>query len=220
MQYKLTNLILREGVVPQTARSHQGEKYQWITAELYNELDPFGNPTRLPRYFIMQDNLIKAYEPYLEPAIGIPGAKKVNEASMQQAITEGKCPDLLHITNVFMVEWPLSESYVRLDSTTHKPILSQNGAIIPVTHLTLYLKKVLDTDTNEWVWQESPSQVANRVLQRNYAPVANIQVGSPTVAAPALAEQAPVAPSAATEASQPAAERAAQLQAELAALQA
>jgi hypothetical protein len=209
MKYKLQNLIYQEGVTPADARSHKNEKYAWITAELFNEADPFGNPARLPRFYIMEPGLIERFKPYLEP---IPGSdsKKVNEASMQEAINKGDCLPLLTVSNVFMVEWPLAEPYVRLDRETKQPILNKNGDIVPISTLVLYLKKTQDVDTNEWQWVESPASVATRVLSRSYRPLALIQGANP--AATAAGTTAPE-PSSAEETPE---QRIARLQAELA----
>lgn len=209
MKYKLTNLIYQEGTTPADARSHANEKYAWITAELFNEADPFGNPARLPRFYVMEPGLIERFKPYLEP---IPGsqAKKVNEASMQAAIDKGDCLPLLTISNVFMVEWPLAEPYVRLDRETKQPVLTKQGDLVRVDTLVLYLKKTLDPDSAEWQWVESPASVAQRVLARSYRPLALITgTANPTAAG----TTAPTEP-APTESPE---ERIARLKAELAA---
>ena len=182
MKYKLQNLVYQEGITPADARSHANEKYAWITAELFNEADPFGNPARLPRFYIMEPGLIERFKPYLEP---IPGsqAKKVNEASMQEAIDKGECLPLLSVSNVFMVEWPLAEPYVRLDRETKQPVLTKQGDLARVDTLVLYLKKTLDSDSAEWQWVESPASVATRVLARSYRPLALITgTANPTAA--------------------------------------
>ena len=195
MKYVFKNLILQSGTVPMTARSHQGEPYSWITAELFNESDPFGNPARLPRFYILSETLVTMFKPYCEPLTGpnvAPGTLKVNEVSINKAIAEGTCPDIMHISNVFMVEWPLAEPYVRLDRASRQPVTNKDGRITPVQSLTLYLKKTFDPDTNEWQWVEAPADVARRVLERSYQPANTIQ---PSAAAqPAATEpQAPAA---------------------------
>lgn len=211
MKYRLKNLVYQEGITPADARSHANEKYSWITAELFNNNDPFGNPNRLPRFYIMEPGLIELYKPYMEPLAGQPGQMKVNEVSIMKAIADGTCPNIMDISNVFMVEWPLGEKYVRLDRTTRQPVLNKDGIMTPTETLVLYLKKVLDPDTNEWSWVESPSSVAQRVLSRSYKPLALI---APEQAPSAQATQSEQAPSAAESPD----ERAARLKAELAAL--
>lgn len=188
MKYRLKNLIYQEGVTPADARSHANEKYAWITAELFNAADPFGNPSRLPRFYIMEPGLVEMYKPYMEPIPGQPGQMKVNEVSILKAISEGACMDIMNIGNVFMVEWPLGEKYVRLDRTTRQPVLNKDGIMVPTETLVLYLKKSFDPDTNEWQWVESPSSVAQRVLSRSYKPLAQIEGAT---AAPATTAAAP-----------------------------
>lgn len=190
MKYQLKNIRLSSGTV-QTQGIHFGEKYQWLSAELYNDEDIFANPARLPRFYCMTDAVIELYKPYAKPDTtpgAIAGTLLVDEALLKQAITDGKTPgDLLHISQVHTYIYDLDTTYARvyradvLDPQTrtvvHKKndfIKGSNNEVVPVTQLMLYLKKRYDAEAaavdpqKAWQWVENPAEVARRVIERSY----------------------------------------------------
>lgn len=189
MKYQLKNIRLSSGTV-QTPGAFFGQKYQWLSAELYNDEDIFANPGRLPRFYCMTDDVVNLYKPYAKPDTtpgALPDTLLVDEAILKQAITEGKVPDLLHISQIHTCTVTLDAPYARVyradvvDPATHVTvhkkndfIKSGNNDVIPVTQLTLYLKKKYDPEaaavdpTKAWSWVESPENVARRVLERSY----------------------------------------------------
>lgn len=215
MKYLLKNIRISGGTV-QTPGQYQGQKYQWLQAELFNDEDIFANPSRLPRFYNMTDQVINMYKPYAKQdpketvAEGQEPTLIVDEKALSEAIAKGECPDILHVNQVHRYNYPLDAPYARVyrrdvkdaktGATLHKAgefITGQQGEIVPVTELPLYLKKGRDNETNEWNWVEEPSIVARRLLERSYK---RYVVKQPTATAPAAETTAPEAAPDATQA--------------------
>jgi len=213
MKYLLKNIRISGGTV-QTPGQYQGQKYQWLQAELFNDEDVFANPSRLPRFYNMTDQVINMYKPYAKQdpneivAEGQEPTLIVDEKALSEAIAKGDCPDILHVSQIHRYNYPLSAPYARVYRRDVKDAKSgailfkagdfvrgQQGEIVPVTELPLYLKKGRDNETNEWDWVEDPSIVARRLLERNYK-----RYITTAPAAPAAEQTAPAATPDATQA--------------------
>lgn len=192
MKYLLKNITILSGT------QSNGTKYNWLQADLFNDEDIFGNPARLPRYYCMTDVVIDMYQKYAVDDTTRPGIKVVNEASVKEAIAKGEIGDILHINQIHAITMPLPAEYARIyrtqvkDATTGAVLHDKGDYIlaegqtepVPVSSITLHIKKYFDSETNEYSWVEDPHSVLRRVLERNYKPytrpgsVAQVQVPS------------------------------------------
>lgn len=224
MQYKLTQIRILSGTTKRPGSQFDGQKYEWIQARLYNDLQPSKNRNPLPRYYIFDQTTIDMYKECATQDPNAPETLLVNENDLKE-----KYPQLTHVGLVFKYAFPLTAPYMRIynrdiinattGQKTHskgEPVVNEQGEITPVTVLTLYLEKMADPDlpnqsVEDMAWVEEPHDAARRVLERNYKlyenpkPAANI---APTPAAP----EAPETPAQSPE------EEAAALRAKLAAL--
>lgn len=183
MKYKLTNLVITKGT------NKQGE-YVWMRVELENESDIFANAfnSNRPSMNIFDQDLIKQYfMPYAEPNAERPGTFKVNEESVKKAMEEGKCPDILHMNNVFSVTMPLPQPYGRIyradvkDTATGAIVHKKGDWVIPegqttptaITQLTLNVRMCIDNETGERSYPAngSPDRILRNTLETMYRPI-------------------------------------------------
>lgn len=177
MKYLLTDITIFK------ATNSRGE-YKWLRGRLYNDTDDSANPRQLPFYFAFNAKEVEKYEPFARADANRPGTFIVNEVDMQNAINEGKIKDLLHISNIFKITVPLTMPYARIYSAD--VVNTQTGAIehskgewvtaegqtepVPITELSLYMKKIVDNQTDETKWRDDPQIVARRILEKSYKP--------------------------------------------------
>lgn len=177
MKYLLTDVTIFK------ATNSRGE-YKWLRGRLYNDTDDSANPRQLPFYFAFNAKEVEKYEPFARADANRPGAFIVNEVDMQNAINEGKIKDLLHISNIFKITVPLTMPYARIYSAD--VVNAQTGAIehskgewvtaegqtepVPITELSMYMKKIIDNETGETNWRDDPMTEARRILERSYKP--------------------------------------------------
>lgn len=197
----MKNILITEGI-------NSRGIYRWLQADLFNDDDIFDNPAQLPRYYNMTPQVIDLFMPAAEKDAdqSTPDTTvyKVNEASMMQAIANGKHAngaivpgDVMHIDRVFPLEMPLTGIWGRInrrDITNDKGELiakkgefrkGANGEITPFTSLTLYLKK-----NKEGNWVDNPQQILARVLERGYRRLSDEFDAAAKPAAGAAAPQA------------------------------
>ena len=192
MKYLLKQITIYES-------TNQRGAYSWLQARLFNDIDVFGNPAQLPRYYNMTEEVVALYKPYstLDQARSAGEVKvyNVDEERLQEAITKGTIGDILHIDQIHSVVVPLPGWYARIHKTdiirdnslvAKKGDFVRNdaGEVIPVNSLELYLKKYFDPNepdaTKAWKWVEAPERAMRNVLARNYK-----QYVAPTAAAAA-----------------------------------
>lgn len=180
MKYLMQNILIMEG-------TNSRGTYRWMQADLFNDDDIFDNPAQLPRYFNMTPRVIDLYMPAAEKDADASDEKitvyKVNEATVEEAIKNKKYADtdvvirgdILHIDRVFPLEMALTGVWGRINRrniTNDKGEITakkgefrkgENGEVIPVTAITLYLKK-----NKEDNWVDDPKIILGRVLERGY----------------------------------------------------
>lgn len=180
MKYLMQNILIMEG-------TNSRGKYRWMQADLFNDDDIFDNPAQLPRYFNMTPQVIDLFMPAAEKDAEASDEKitvyKVNEATVEEAIKNKKYADadvvvrgdILHIDRVFPLEMALTGVWGRINRrniTNDKGELiakkgefrkGENNEVIPVTAITLYLKK-----NKEDNWVDDPKIILGRVLERGY----------------------------------------------------
>lgn len=182
MKYRLTNLTITK------ATNSRGE-YKWMRVGLKDESNFFAAAasSRLPTMTIFNEDVVDAFMPYAVADPTRPGTFKVNEPSLEQAIKEGKIPDILHWGNIFAVTMPLPQPYARIYRADVKN--QQTGAIehkkgdfvIPegqtsptiVTSLTINVPMVVDNETGERSYPPNgaPDQILRNILEVSYRPV-------------------------------------------------
>ena len=202
MKYLLKEIQIFEG-------SNQRGPYSWLQARLFNDVDVFGNPAQLPRYYNMTEQVVALYKPYaVQDTVRSTQELKVytvNETNMFNDIKEGKIPDYLHIDQIFAVVVPTPGWYARIYKTpviqnnqqiaaAGEFVKNANGEVTPVNSLVLYLKKYLDPNemdqTKAWKWVEEPERAMRTVLSRNYKKY-DAPVGIEAGAAPAAPTAGP-----------------------------
>jgi len=175
----MQNILIMEG-------TNSRGKYRWMQADLFNDDDIFDNPAQLPRYFNMTPQVIDMFMPAAEKDADASDDNitvyKVNEATVVEAIKNGKYDndvivrgDILHIDRVFPLEMALTGVWGRInrrnitndkgENVAKKGEFrkGENGEVIPVTAITLYLKK-----NKEGNWVDDPKIILGRVLERGY----------------------------------------------------
>lgn len=204
MRYLLKEITIYES-------TNQRGAYSWLQARLFNDIDVFGNPAQLPRYYNMTAEVVEMYKPYavLDSTRSTQEIKvyNVDHKKLAQEIAENKIVDILHIDQIYSVVVPLPGWYARIHKT---PLIRDNqlianqgdfvkneaGEVTPVNSLVLYLKKFQDpneTDpTKAWKWVEEPERAMRNVLSRNYKQYELKQpVQAPTEAPAAPTDSAP-----------------------------
>lgn len=180
MKYLLKQITIYES-------TNQRGAYSWLQARLFNDIDVFGNPAQLPRYYNMTEEVVALYKPYgtLNQARSAGEVKvyNVDETKLQEAIAKGAIGDILHIDQIHSVVVPLPGWYARIHKTdiinngnlvAKKGDFVRNdaGEVIPVDSLELYLKKYFDPNEKDeakaWKWVEAPERAMRNVLARNY----------------------------------------------------
>lgn len=181
MKYRMVNILIFKG------KNSRGQ-FSYAQSDLKLE-DPRLRQSRTPRFYMLDDDTTKLYEPYAEAVtdaailnqyrVGkIEQVLKVNEVSLQKAIDEGKCIDLLHIDNIVRYTYELDEPWAPIynrdtvvNGITYKAgdfRRGDNGEIVPVKALILYIARYFDPDTNTWEYLDPPEEVAHRILERGY----------------------------------------------------
>lgn len=221
MEYKLQNIVI--GSAKHTNGARAGQSYEYIYCQLFNDADMWGNKqyeSQLPTYHTTQKAVIDAYRPYATIQMpNNPSAKMVDEKALKKDIDEGKVPDLLHLNQLFVVEYPVGYPVARIyrndvfDEKTGAKLHSAGdyvtnsfGEVVPATSISVVVKKTFDKDLNTWEYVDKPYERAQFELSRNYR---RYDMAQPSAAA---AQQ--TAPEAAPDATQAEIEAARKLLAE------
>lgn len=226
MLYLLKNVKIFE------ATNNRG-LYHWLQAELLNDKNIRMNGERRVYYSTSEDEC----KMYIDGGVVVKNTQEssadvtvydVNDTSLKEAIKPGgkleDYGDVRHI-NAVKVTWPLNGVWAqvyRQDVVDDKGVLlhkkgdmrvTETGQIMEFRELSFYLATDVDTDTKERIYSQDPQRVANRVLERGYVKLKEVQATTPQVAAPTQ----PTAPATPTPQPEMTPE---QLQAQIAALQA
>ena len=226
MLYLLKNVKIFEA-------SNSRGLYHWLQAELLNDKNIRMNGERRVYYSTSEDEC----KMYIDAGCVTKNIQEssaditvydVNDTSLKEAIKPGgkleDYGDVRHI-NAVKVTWPLNGVWAqvyRQDVVDDKGVLlhkkgdmrvTETGQIMEFRELSFYLATDIDTDTKERIYSQDPQRVANRVLERGYVKLEEVQATTPQVAAPAQ----PTAPATPTPQPEMTPE---QLQAQIAALQA
>ena len=202
MRYLLKNVTIYE-------RANKVGDYRWLFANLFDDEDVYSNPDPLPVYYNTSEDVVKLWMPYAVLDQTRTSAEQkvytIDDAKLKEAIAKGDVFDLTHIDHIFQVEVPLPGYYARIHKSDRisngqlvakkgEFIKSDQGEVVPVNTITLYIKKRRDKEIKDeekqWVWVRQPKDVMHDVISRGYK-----QYNPPT---PSVEAQA--APEAPTEA--------------------
>ena len=202
MRYLLKNVTIYE-------RTNKVGDYRWLFANLFDDEDVYSNPDPLPVYYNTSEDVVKLWMPYAVLDQTRTSAEQkvytIDDAKLKEAIAKGDVFDLTHIDHIFQVEVPLPGYYARIHKSDRisngqlvakkgEFIKSDQGEVVPVNTITLYIKKRRDKEIKDeekqWVWVRQPKDVMHDVISRGYK-----QYNPPT---PSVEAQA--APEAPTEA--------------------
>lgn len=180
MRYLLKNVTIYE-------RTNKVGDYRWLFANLFFDADPYANPDPLPVYYNTSEDVVKLWMPYatLDQTRTSTEQKvyTIDDTKLKEAITKGEVFDITHIDHIFSVKVPLPGYYARVHKSDRivngqlvakkgEFVKSDQGEIVPVNTITLYIKKRFDAEiqdpAQQWVWVREPEDVMRDVLARNY----------------------------------------------------
>lgn len=180
MQYLLKDIRIYEG-------TNSRGTFHWMSATLFNDKNIRMNNERRTYYSTSEDEC-SLYLPYAEKDKD--GVYVVNSNDVAEAMKPGGAlalyGDILH-ANVVKVTWPLSKPYGRvyganvIDEKSKEVkarkgdwVKSESGQIMEYRELSFYLATDIDPDTNERIYSDDPQRVANRIIERYYRPLDNV----------------------------------------------
>ena len=219
MNYVLQDIFVYKG------KNSRGD-YYWAQGSLFYEEDPYDNPSQLPIYPILNPIIVNQLRKVATVDPNDNSRAIVDIAKLQKAIDEKKFEDesecrfdLLHIKNVYPHDIKLNGVWARIarrpttveltngSSRIIQPgqfLIGKNGTITPVTELRIYIKHNADGNA-----VENPNDVVNRILERRYKPLMDVEPTDVNRPSTPEAEATKSAEAAAEEAAQKAAEEAA-----------
>ena len=113
-----------------------------FTADMFNDVNVFENPSRLPKFSV------------------------INQALIQAIVNNPK--EFEYVDNMFPFTWEADTFYLKIDKDG-KPCV-RNGKAVLVKSLTIWQKKVKDPDTGELLWVEDPMVTIHRIIDHYYIP--------------------------------------------------
>lgn len=180
MRYLLKNVTIYE-------RTNKVGDYRWLFANLFFDADPYANPDPLPVYYNTSEDVVNLWMPYAVLDNTRTNAEQkvytIDNAKLKEAVTKGEVFDLTHIDHIFSVKVPLPGYYARVHKSDRisngqlvakkgEFVKSDQGEVVPVNTITLYIKKRFDAEiedpTKQWVWVREPEDVMRDVLSRGY----------------------------------------------------
>lgn len=203
MRYLLKNVTIYE-------RTNKVGDYRWLFANLFDDEDVYSNPDPLPVYYNTSEDVVKLWMPYAVLDRTRTTAEQkvytIDDAKLKEAITKGETFDLTHIDHIFSVKVPLPGYYARVHKSDRisngqlvakkgEFIKSDQGEVVPVNTITLYIKKRRDKEiedpAQQWVWVREPEDVMRDVLSRGYKQYNPPTPGVEAQAAPEAPAEAP-----------------------------
>lgn len=201
MEYLLKNIVIFEG-------QNKRGKYHWLQGELFNDKNIRMNSERR-MYYSTSESECELYlnanvcTPNTELTTATVKAFDVNDQSLKEAMQPGGAledyGDIRHLCAV-RVTWPLTgvwaqiykQDVVENNTVVHRKgdkRTTETGQVMEFRELSFYLASDIDPDTNERIYSQDPQQVANRILERGYVRITDVE--TPTVATAPQTPQAP-----------------------------
>ena len=114
-----------------------------FTADMFNDANVFENPSRLPKFSAINQELIRAI---------------VNNPK-----------EFEYVDNMFPCTLELDGWYLKIDKHG-KPCL-KDGKAVAIHNITIWAKKIKDADTGELLWVDDPMVTIHRIIDRYYIPM-------------------------------------------------